>query len=106
MKYAIMVLALVGMLALPRLATAATTGNELLKVCPARDKTTCTTYINGWVEGIIVPKSLTKLICIPEGVTLGQLTDVFLNYLRAHPEERHEGASFLTFRAMKKAFPC
>ena len=105
MRYAIIVLALLGVLASPRPASAQT-GNELLKICPANDKSSCRMYINGWIDGIIVPKSLTKLICIPDGVTNGQMTDVFVKYLRAHPEKRHKIASILAWEATQKAFPC
>jgi hypothetical protein len=37
---------------------------------------------------------------------LTQLIRVFTNYARAHPQELHEKASILVYRAMLEAFPC
>ena len=50
MKYAIMVLALLGVLATPRLASAIT-GNDLYPWCKA-DRNFCVVYIEGWVNGV------------------------------------------------------
>jgi len=44
--------------------------------------------------------------CIPGGVTVGQATDIVYNYLRDHPERRHEIASRLVQSALVEKFPC
>ena len=47
MRYAIIVLALLGVLATPRPA-AALTGNELLVLCKTETEVTCGLYVLGW----------------------------------------------------------
>lgn len=44
-------------------------------------------------------------LCLESNVTLGQLVDVTIKYLKEHPEERHNEAGALTFRALSLAFP-
>ncbi|WP_140419918.1 Rap1a/Tai family immunity protein [Achromobacter denitrificans] len=44
--------------------------------------------------------------CIPEGVTNGQLKDVFIKYLRLNPERRHLLADGLLVNAFAAAYPC
>ena len=44
--------------------------------------------------------------CEPEGVTNGQVRDVYVAYLKNHPERRHEPAQGLWINAMQEAFPC
>jgi Rap1a immunity proteins len=44
--------------------------------------------------------------CPGPKTTLTQLVRVFTNYARAHPQELHDKASLLVYRAMLNAFPC
>jgi Ssp1 endopeptidase immunity protein Rap1a len=44
--------------------------------------------------------------CPDPKTTLTQLIRVFTNYARTHPQELHEKASLLVYRAMLGAFPC
>jgi hypothetical protein len=44
--------------------------------------------------------------CPGPDTKLTQLIRVFTNYARAHPQELHEKASRLVYRAMLSAFPC
>jgi hypothetical protein len=44
--------------------------------------------------------------CDPGRMASGQVRDVFVKYLRDHPEERHQIAELLFLLAMQKAFPC
>ena len=44
--------------------------------------------------------------CPDEKTTLTQFIRVFTNYARMHPEELHERAHLLVWRAMLSAFPC
>ena len=119
MRYAIIVLALLGVLASPRPA-AALTGNQLLKTCGSDDieGLACVYYVVGWNDAFgnatiaqygLQPNFVSNPImgiCLPIKVTNGQMVDVLLKYLRAHPEKRHEGSWELTAHAMKKAWPC
>jgi hypothetical protein len=44
--------------------------------------------------------------CPDPDTQLTQLIRVFTNYARTHPQELHEKASLLVYRAMLSAFPC
>jgi Rap1a immunity proteins len=44
--------------------------------------------------------------CPDPKTKLTQYIRVFTNYARTHPQELHERASLLIFRAMLNAFPC
>jgi len=46
------------------------------------------------------------LFCVPEGVTIGQMLDVYVEWLHAHPADRHMEASTLFYVATRDAFPC
>ena len=125
MKYAIMVLALVGVLARPTAAIAGATGNAMLSACK-ETSFLCATYAMDWRAGHMVAQLYTSIekglsdakaydalsrtastgICIPEKVTNRQLGDVLMNHLRAHPETRHRPISLITQDAFTKAFPC
>lgn len=130
MKYAIMVLALVGVLATPRLA-AALTGNDLLKVCGSGEtgKLACNSYVHGWRDAFSAA-NIIKIhaqnnwrpgevptqkqashnremwVCIPKGVSYSQMRKVLLKYLRDNPEKLNETSNFLTLKAIQKAFRC
>ena len=71
----------------------------------------------GLMEGITYSNALYKIrapgkefLCLPKGgVTNGQAARVglvVLRYLRDHPEQLHEKASFLAVLALVDAFPC
>ncbi len=45
-------------------------------------------------------------VCVPDEVTVGQITKVVVKYLKDHPEKLHLGAGLLTMTALKDAFPC
>ncbi len=108
MRYAIMILALVGVLALPRPA-AAIKGNELLERCTHEAQALelwCMGYVSGWQgRNDIRIKGTAKFICFPEA-RVSQFKDVLVKYLKNHPETRHQNAVPLTWRAFKEAFPC
>ena len=85
MRYAIIVLALLVVLVSPRPADAIT-GNKLLWVCTPRDDSYCTGYVMGWVDAHLFPaRVLLNGVYFPNGITLGQIKNVLLKYLRDHP---------------------
>lgn len=47
-----------------------------------------------------------KMICIPGGVTRGQLMAVVKKWLSTHPEKWNEDAHKLVQEALKTGFPC
>ena len=45
-------------------------------------------------------------ICLPQEVTLGQLTDLTRSFLSSHPGQRHFTANSLVAAALDESFPC
>jgi len=41
----------------------------------------------------------------PEGMVAKQIKDIAVNYIKNHPESRHEPASVLLLKAFQEAFP-
>jgi hypothetical protein len=63
-------------------------------------------HLHGYVMGVHDASRENSLFCIPDRVQAGQLTDVVIRYLAAHPEVRHEDADRLVFTALALAWPC
>lgn len=86
-------------------------GMKFLDDCTgrSRDGQAGQLFCLGYVSGIF---SLANLfpeptgICIPEAVTAGQAQKVVVKYLQDHPAELHQPRGFLTWWAMRDAFPC
>jgi hypothetical protein len=88
-------------------AQAQDTGNDLYARCdPPHDalrpvkQAWCIRYIEGVFD------STTLSLCGYEGATSGQLADIVMQYLTAHPAQRNWGAYALVVFALKGAFPC
>lgn len=90
------------------------TGNELLDLCKS-SRTLVIGYSAGFVEGrqdIVVDaddgmlRTVKPTFCIPDGVTLGQITDVICKALTDNPANRHWSASVLARASINDAFPC
>jgi Rap1a immunity proteins len=86
-------------------------GNELLAKCSSHDaglELSCSTYFLGLLDGHALWKvsSDAPVACIPQQVSVGQVLDVGVRYLKAHPEIRHRSAAFLLRDAFKEAWPC
>lgn len=86
------------------------TGNGFLSRCSserrAADFSTglCLGYIYAFREsGVLLQQ---KTYCPPDGVTNGQVWDIFLSYLRSNPRERHLPTVILLSSAMAEAYPC
>ena len=87
------------------------TGHKLHELCVENDDTfACTTYVAGVVDMLILMKELgvekISQPCFPEGVTAGQLGNVFAKFLRDHPKKRHWEGMVLVTAAIREAFPC
>lgn len=100
------------------------TGNELHRDCSAdgegilgfQSRALCMGYIAGVVDAFTTSAMVAgvvrgedtevNLLCIPEGVEMGQLIDLTKDYLKNNPGDRHFTASFLVYMALSKQFPC
>jgi hypothetical protein len=73
-------------------------------------KATCTTYVRGFVDGIvmgIVGAIRGDKVCIPkDGISIEQAKLILKKYLEAHPEFLHEEAGYLFGFALSEAFRC
>lgn len=89
------------------------TGNELLVTCESTS-TASNAYCIGFIKGVLVterglarlPNAPFTAPCIPEGVTMGQLKDIVVAYLKERPQERHWQGWSLVHNAANNAFPC
>lgn len=85
-------------------------GNEILEMCTdSLDfmKGICLGYIRGASSaGDSWMLSMNRHLCRPTGVTVGQIQDVVVRYIRQHPESRHEAAVTLVMKAQDAAWPC
>ena len=117
MKYAIMVLALVGVLARPTAAIADTKAAYFHMLClldPKDCQDLLSYYVMGWRTGYITAQLEAGRqgffkwddICIPDKATHGQLADVLVKYLQDHPKSGHETMVNLTLASFIRSFPC
>lgn len=88
------------------------TGNQFIKLCnesPRYDEGECFAYILGTYHGFTIAESLhdvEPLTCVPSTVTVDQLSEVVIKYLRNNPQNRHLPARGLVMIAIRNAFPC
>lgn len=80
-------------------------GNSWADACYQRQYGLLAGYLAGIVDASEVSMA-PRPFCIPEGVTLEQLSDVFCAEVREHPEMRHYLGSALAFIAFRTSFPC
>jgi hypothetical protein len=62
-------------------------------------------YALGYIIGV-VDRSMHQDICLPPGVTQGQIQDVVLNYLTAKPQMRNYSADISVVVALRQHWPC
>ena len=77
-----------------------TTGNDLMQHCTATPDGFCAGYVGGVID------TSYALFCFPPEVTKRQIINIFIMYLRDHPEKLHLFAPSLVIKAMRAAFPC
>lgn len=76
-------------------------GNELQEECNQS-----ATFCQGYVAGVFDAESFFPTLCVPDEASYGQLVDVVTQWLRDHPERRHESAVRLVVQAINEKFPC
>lgn len=86
-----------------------TDGNGLLRQCNDGENSSLDTRwqssarCSAYVVGVVDTADQIRA-CLPEGVDIGQMTDVVHLYLKQHPESRQKNASFLVQLALHVAF--
>jgi hypothetical protein len=89
-----------------------TTGNDVLRACASEKATVaigCASYLVGMAQMSDFYGRLDgsrQTVCLPESPTNGQLRDVVLEYVKAHPATRHLPSEALALSAYHEAFPC
>ena len=89
------------------------TGNDLKRYCESM-QSFCLGYVLGAskmfleFEAYIAARGdpNAPTVCLSDGVSYGQLLDVFTSYMETHPDRRHVLAHVLVAEAMNDAFPC
>jgi len=89
-------------------------GNKLYRDCTTKESDDHhflnRSYCNGFVTGVTdmlgSTERLAEMTCLPDKVTVGQVRDVLIKYLKDHPEKRHLPAFVLVFNSQREAFPC
>jgi hypothetical protein len=89
------------------------TGNQLYADCTSEEGASARVYCSGYIAAIAdaaawgPPWGVFGYIqCPRDTVTLGQMSDVVVRFLAAHPERRALGAAGLVAQALSEAFPC
>ena len=81
-------------------------GDALLSLCQASDSNFCMGYIAGIADAVTSGPVSGWRACVPISATVQQVRDVVVEYLTAHPENRHFAAVSLGAAALAGAFPC
>ncbi|GJE36053.1 hypothetical protein KHHGKMAE_0099 [Methylobacterium persicinum] len=106
--------ALVLALAMPAQAQSQTkpsfmTGNLLHEACTLQKATSrgvATGYAVGVLDSPTASSKLIAFICVPSGVTMGQVVDVACAYVAKNSQDRHREAAILVFGTLVDAWPC
>jgi Rap1a immunity proteins len=81
-------------------------GKTLWGSCNDLNDTSKQSYCLGYVAGVSDVLVGMHIICIGEHVSVRQIADVVVQYLREHPGRRDMDADDLTATALALAFPC
>jgi hypothetical protein len=85
-------------------------GNELLEVCTRDDYFSqgyCLGYIRALSDGVdMVLYTGNQKICYGDNVTIGQIRDVVIDYVKRNPAKRNKNAMVLVSWALAEAWPC
>jgi len=85
------------------------TGNLLHEACTLQKATSrgvATGYAVGVLDSPTASSKLIAFICVPSGVTMGQVVDVACAYVAKNSQDRHREAAILVFGTLVDAWPC
>jgi hypothetical protein len=83
------------------------TGNKLYSDCMEESPLFCLGYIDGVSDALdMAREGNSRAQCVPVGVTAGQVKDVVVRYLYAHPESRNLEGGYLVVAAIGGAWNC
>src|SRR5262245_38234637 len=94
-------------------STGSMNGNYLLQQCTSnteQGRTACIGYVLGYVDATVVWKVNVGGIpvCIPEEprLTIQQIADVIVKWLKTHPREKDQAAGHLVKIILEETWPC
>lgn len=120
----IFLLIMIGFFILPTMALAFVTGNDLVARCVSKknpEYIACVSYVQGHLElavGLqgedlytLDPKTTGTFkkqpkACVPENVSVGQFTKLFLKFTDKKPEALHKSAAVILYATGLFYFPC
>lgn len=86
------------------------TGQSPSEVEALMDKARSTAYIQGMLDLYVVLSHRDpglKIYCVPnKSISIGQIKDIIVKWLNAHPKRLKEEARILVLYALRDAFPC
>lgn len=89
------------------------TTRRMMQVCASSnhiDSIACGYYIQGMYFGFVMLQNrsvlLKTLMCVPDSVTIGQLTSVFLKHCKDHPDVLPLSSPSQFLASLEAAFPC
>lgn len=83
--------------------------------CTIPNKLACITYVKAAIDVINVNRIIYKgedtlshviMGCAPSEVTIGQIAEIWLKYIKEHPEQHHLAPIGTLSLSMNAAFPC
>lgn len=93
---------------IPPKVSAKTTG-ELLRECEDEDlyrQQSCLSYTEGVIDHLFSANGVEKFVCLPSGVTKGQVVEMFTKNANSNPEWWHLTADQTIADAIFKEFKC
>lgn len=69
-------------------------------------KTACSYFIQGLIFGYSAGSGKTPVYCVPEQVTFGQISQVYMKFASETPEMLNQHAGVVLLFSLAKAFPC
>ena len=81
-------------------------GNALFDSCTNASDASKQSHCLAYIAGVSDVLDGMHIICTGGHVSLDEIKDVVVKYLRAHPEQRNSDADDSTSIALTSAFPC
>lgn len=119
MKIIVMAILLLLMTSTPDQASAIERAEELVRKCiadvsnpkEAFDRIHCSSYIGGILDAYSAISDLypqSKFICLPKqtGISVDQAINIFIRWVKDHPDKHHLPARSAVLISLRDAFPC
>lgn len=95
-------------------SSASLTGMDLFNMCNSQDaqiQTGCISYAGGFVDGYMMGQEgmqmyKSPLVCLPSGVSVGQMQLIAQKAMRDHPEILNQTANAIMLKALIDAYRC